>query len=594
MEPPCIANIARASQSLLANLSVRLVDGDNPFEGRVEVFHNGSWGTVCDDDWTLKEANVVCRQLGLDGASSAVEGGRFGKGSGKIWMARVKCFGNERRLSDCYFPGWEIHSCMHYEDAGVICMQVRLTGGSNPFEGRVEVFHNGSWGTVCDDQWTIEDANVVCRQLDFEGALKAVASAHFGRGTGNIWMDDVYCVGNERILTECIHEGWGKHNCGHSEDAGAICIIPVRLAGGSNPSEGRVEVFHRSSWGTVCDDYWTIKEANVVCRQLGFAGGALSAITSAGFGQGRGKIWMDMFSHAGWGKHNCDHVDDAGVLCIPVRLAGGGNPFEGRVEVFHNGSWGTVCDDRWTLREANVVCRQLGLDGASSAVEGGVFGQGSGKIWMDQVECCGNERRLSDCSYPGWEIHDCSHFEDAGVICMQANVVCRQLGFAGGALSATTSAGFGPGSGKILMDNVDCHGNERRLKLCNHVGWGQYVCNHGENAGVLCIFFGPHYSPPTSPKIKVSGERNSQPFVIAIITLSLVLIVVIGLLKWQQRQKVRAERRNVEARLQRPRHAGTAIRSPEYAQPTEQEQHTYEKVINVFPGKNTNLTSQNA
>ena len=79
----------------------------------------------------------------------------------------------------------------------------------------------------------------------------------------------------------------------------------------------------------------------------------------------------------------------------------------------------------------------------------------------------------------------------------------------------------------------------------------------------------------------VLGERNSQPFVIAIITLSLVLIVVIGLLKWQQRQKVRAERRNAEARLQRPRHADTAIRSPEYAQPTEQQEHTYEKVRNV-------------
>ena len=79
----------------------------------------------------------------------------------------------------------------------------------------------------------------------------------------------------------------------------------------------------------------------------------------------------------------------------------------------------------------------------------------------------------------------------------------------------------------------------------------------------------------------VSGERNSQPFVISIITLSLVLIVVIGLLKWQQRQKVRAERRNAEARLQRPRHADTAIRSPEYAQPTEQQEHTYEKVRNV-------------
>ena len=79
----------------------------------------------------------------------------------------------------------------------------------------------------------------------------------------------------------------------------------------------------------------------------------------------------------------------------------------------------------------------------------------------------------------------------------------------------------------------------------------------------------------------VSGERNSQPFVIATITLFLfilVLIVVIGFLKWQN---VRAERRNAEARLQRRRHAGTAIRSPEYAQPTEQQENTYEKVRNV-------------
>ena len=84
----------------------------------------------------------------------------------------------------------------------------------------------------------------------------------------------------------------------------------------------------------------------------------------------------------------------------------------------------------------------------------------------------------------------------------------------------------------------------------------------------------------------VSGERNSQPFVIAmIITLSLfilVLIVVIGLLKWQQRKKVRVEGRNAETCLQRPRHADTAIRSPEYAQPTEQEQPTY---VNVKRGR---------
>nr|XP_058957417.1 deleted in malignant brain tumors 1 protein-like [Pocillopora verrucosa] len=530
-------------------VTVRLVGGGNQFQGRVEVFHDGSWGTVCDDQWTLMEANVVCRQLGLDQAFSAVQGGVFGEGSGKIWMDQVKCFGDERRLSDCSFPGWERHNCKHSEDAGVICMLVRLIGGSNPFEGRVEVFHAGSWGTVCDDYWTIEDANVVCHQLGFERASKAVTSARFGEGTGNIWMDDVNCGGNERKLSECKHQGWGKHDCGHSKDAGAICIMPVRLAGGSNPSEGRVEVFHNGSWGTVCNDFWTIKNANVVCRQLGFTGGALSAITSAGFSRASGKIWMDnvdcggnerrlkLCNHAGWGQHDCNHDEDAGVLCIPVRLTGGGNLYEGRVEVFNRGSWGTVCDTHWTLKEANVVCHQLGFEaGASAVVRSAGFGEGIGNIWMDEVNCVGHERRLIDCNHLGPGKHNCDHSKDAGVICIpvrlvigrqitklqgrvevfhngiwgtvcnddwdikDANVVCSQLGFVK-AVETPSFYVYGTGSGKIWLDNVNCVGNESSLAECDHNQWGTHDCSHSHDANVVCAP-GPHYSPPTSPKPK--------------------------------------------------------------------------------------------
>ena len=86
------------------------------------------------------------------------------------------------------------------------------------------MFYNGTWGTVCDDHWTLKEANVVCRQLGFEGASTAVTSAGFGPGIGNIWMDGVYCVGNENTLAECNDHGWGQHNCDHSEDAGVICI----------------------------------------------------------------------------------------------------------------------------------------------------------------------------------------------------------------------------------------------------------------------------------------------------------------------------------------------------------------------------------
>ncbi|NXI80749.1 MARCO protein, partial [Rhipidura dahli] len=95
---------------------------------------------------------------------------------------------------------------------------VRLVGGER--RGRVEIFHKGSWGTICDDGWTTREAGVLCRMLGFNRAVTFfIAPA----GTGQIWLDDVNCKGSEITITDCNKRDWGAHNCNHNEDVGVEC-----------------------------------------------------------------------------------------------------------------------------------------------------------------------------------------------------------------------------------------------------------------------------------------------------------------------------------------------------------------------------------
>ena len=111
---------------------------------------------------------------------------------------------------------------------------VRLVGGSNEYEGRVEVSYNREYGTVCDDGWGDSEAQVVCRMLGYTGSTgyigywKPFRSSHvpqhnYGAGTGKILLDNVDCRGDEGSLFSCYHNDIGVHDCTHSEDAGVRC-----------------------------------------------------------------------------------------------------------------------------------------------------------------------------------------------------------------------------------------------------------------------------------------------------------------------------------------------------------------------------------
>ena len=101
---------------------------------------------------------------------------------------------------------------------------VRLVGGDTTLEGRVEIFLSGQWGTVCDYDWDLADATVVCRQLGYLRAVEAPRLAIFGAGSGPSWYYRVHCTGTEHNLTECSKSSSSTGSaCSHSRDAGAVC-----------------------------------------------------------------------------------------------------------------------------------------------------------------------------------------------------------------------------------------------------------------------------------------------------------------------------------------------------------------------------------
>ncbi|KAI5108153.1 lysyl oxidase-like 3B isoform X2 [Silurus meridionalis] len=447
-------------------------------EGRIEVFYKGEWGTICDDDFSLANAQVLCRQLGFVSATGWAHSAKYGKGAGKIWLDNVQCSGSERSISVCKSRGWGNSDCTHDEDAGVICKDERLPGfvDSNVIEvqvdernveevrlrsvvaskrlpvieGVVEVKYKDSWAQICDNGWTPKNSRVVCGMMGFpherkvnknfykqEAKAKAITKASSKSKPAN-------SATAKRLTTERQKNYFLVHS--------VACLgTEVHLA--ACPLE--------------------FNQANAT----GNCPGGMPAVVSC--------VPGPEYAHNRAMKKKLKSLST-------VRLKGGAKPGEGRVEVLKGSEWGTVCDDRWNMQSASVVCRELGYGSAKEALTGARMGQGIGPIYMNEVQCTGHERSLRNCQYKNITEEDCKHTEDAAVRC--------NVPYMGFEKTVRITGGRTRYEGRVEVLRTSTNGSQHWGLICGE-GWGT------KEAMVVCRQLGLGYSNH-GMQVRLVGGRS--------------------------------------------------------------------------------------
>ncbi|XP_071793437.1 lysyl oxidase homolog 2A-like isoform X2 [Asterias amurensis] len=439
----------------------RLVGGQHPWEGRLEVYNKKrkEYGTVCDDGWHMNASQVACRMLGYAEALNFHYGNVFGAGSGKVLLDDVRCTGNETTLFQCKRAKMGKSDCHHSEDIGLTCsndtigermearraadrkkIRVRLRGRSTlqPIsEGVVEMFYKGKWRTACADGWDIHDATVVCGRLGYKQALplssRYVEDDELQRRK-SMKFTNFGCVGSEVLIGSCPFDDLESFTLCESE-----AVAHVRCHRGSfvidTPYEDDVDVeeldreLEAKLDGVAAADENEkneTMEAEVVDEAAEVVeDGTSSNTTETEEGTEEPQVFNKLGKEALRTSKKARRTYSKHGRKRPrpnIRLRAGGNFGEGRVEVYIKGIWGTICSESWDLTDASVACKQLGFGAAKEIVPNSGFGQGVGPIWLWKMQCRGHERSLTACNHGYYNSSSCTHSLDAGVRCIVPDI----------------------------------------------------------------------------------------------------------------------------------------------------------------------------
>ncbi|ELK09164.1 Scavenger receptor cysteine-rich domain-containing protein LOC284297 like protein [Pteropus alecto] len=391
---------------------LRLMAGPSRCSGRLEVWHAGRWGTVCDDSWDLRDSAVVCRELGCGGAQQPDPTvGRFGWGAGPIWLDDVGCVGTEASLSDCPAAPWGKHNCAHNEDVGVTCTGTPgLDSISDPF--------SWSWihglGRDSDTWLPGELATKPSARLTTSVPEKTTKAPGKMPKSTKKWATKHA----KRPTTQPPVMPTTKHSRGLGTQGPPELTLrttalttegPHRLTSNTatmlSPRTPQVWTFKTVATPVTQGPQEMTSEATI--KRIPLASVEPSAEIPA---EGSPESSKDLASSPARST-----VGGSGLF--QVRLADGPNQCAGRLEVWHAGRWGTVCDDNWDLRDGTVACWELGCGQVRPRVGKTHYGPGTGPIWLDDMGCKGTEASLSDCPAGAWGQHNCDHEEDVGLTC---------------------------------------------------------------------------------------------------------------------------------------------------------------------------------